>query len=155
MPIWLFKTEPEEFSIDDLKRVGVEPWTGIRNYQARNFLRDQARVGDRVYLYHSSCAVPAVVGVGRIASSTYPDPSQFQPDSDYFDPASTPEQPRWLCLDIEYERHLKRPLTLEELKQHAPALDGILLLKRGNRLSLFQIDPAHELELLRLEQNHE
>lgn len=151
MTAWVFKTEPEEFSIDDLQRVQVEPWTGIRNYQARNSLRDVAKVGDTVYLYHSSCAVPAVVGVAEIAGSTYPDPLQFRPDSDYFDPGAKPEEPRWLCLDIRYKRHLKRELTLEELKNHAGELEGLLLLKRGNRLSVFPIDRAHEQFLLKLE----
>lgn len=151
MTAWVFKTEPDEFSIDDLQRVQVEPWTGIRNYQARNSLRDVAKPGDTVYLYHSSCAVPALVGVAEITGDTYPDPLQFKPDSDYYDPGARAEEPRWLCLDIRYRRHLKRPLSLEELKGHADALDGILLLKRGNRLSVFPISAAHEKYLLKLE----
>lgn len=147
---WLFKTEPEEFSIDDLKRVGREPWTGIRNYQARNLLRDQAKVGDQVFVYHSSCAVPGVVGVAEIVSASYPDPSQFDPNSDYYDPASKPAEPRWLCLDVAYNRQLKRPLTLEQLKT-AASLDGFLLLKRGNRLSLFPVPEQFADQLLNME----
>lgn len=151
MTAWVFKTEPEEFSIDDLQRVQVEPWTGIRNYQARNSLRDVAKPGDTVYLYHSSCAVPALVGVAEIATSTYPDPLQFKPDSDYFDPGAKPEEPRWLCLDLRYRRHLKRAIPLTELKQHAADLEDLLLLKRGNRLSVFPISRTHETYLLALE----
>lgn len=151
MAYWLFKSEPDEFSIDDLRRVGTEPWTGIRNYQARNFLRDSVKPDDTIFFYHSSCAVPAVVGLARAVGDAYPDPSQFKSDSDYFDPDSRPEEPRWLCLDVRYERHLKAPITLEYLKTQATDFDGFLLLKRGNRLSLFPVDPHHAAQLLALE----
>jgi predicted RNA-binding protein with PUA-like domain len=151
MAYWLFKSEPDEFSIDDLQRVGIEPWTGIRNYQARNYLRDSVKPDDIILFYHSSCAVPAIVGLARAVGDAYPDPSQFIADSDYFEPASTPEQPRWLCLDVRYERHLRAPITLDFLKTKAEQFDGLLLLKRGNRLSLFPVDSAHAKQLLALE----
>ena len=151
MADWLFKSEPDTFSIDDLQRVGQEPWTGVRNYQARNLLRDQVQVDDRVFFYHSSCEVPAIVGLARVVSTAYPDPTQFDPKSEYHDPGSTPAQPRWLCVDVGYERHLRRPLALTELKQHAEALEEFILLRRGNRLSLFPVSPAHARYLLQLE----
>ena len=153
MAYWLFKSEPDEFSIDDLKRVGTEPWTGIRNYQARNFLRDSIKPDDSIFFYHSSCAVPAVVGLARAVGMAYPDPTQFKANSDYFDPASTPEQPRWLCLDVRYERHLRAAITLDFLKTRADDFEGFLLLKRGNRLSLFPVDAHDAAKLLELEQS--
>ena len=103
---WLMKSEPDAFSIDDLERVGVEPWTGVRNYQARNFMRDGMQVGDGVLFYHSNCAVPGIVGTATVASGTYPDETQFDPTSDYFDPKSTREQPRWYLVDVAFERKL-------------------------------------------------
>ena len=140
--LWLFKSEPDAYSIDDLKRDRRAPWDGIRNYQARNMLRDDTRVGDRVLFYHSSCAEPAVVGIARIASKPYPDPSQFDPESKYHDPKSTPEAPRWLLVDLAFERKLRRPITLAELKEH-PALGEFRLNHRGNRLSIFPVDREH------------
>ena len=95
MAFWLMKSEPEEFSIDNLAVCGREPWTGVRNYQARNFMRDQMQIGDGVFFYHSNCAVPGIVGIARVACEAYPDPTQFDPESDYFDPKSSPEAPRW------------------------------------------------------------
>lgn len=151
MGYWLFKSEPDEFSIDDLARVGTEPWTGIRNYQARNFLRDSVKPDDTIFFYHSSCAAPGIVGLARAVGTAYPDPSQFRPDSHYHDPDSSPEQPRWLCLDVRYERHLRAPITLERLKTLAADFEGLLLLKRGNRLSLFPVDSHHAQQLLQLE----
>ena len=142
MNFWLFKSEPDAYSIDDLARDGRTPWTGIRNYQARNMLRDDTRVGDRLLFYHSSCAEPAVAGIARIASKPYPDPSQFDPQSEYHDPKSMPEAPRWQLVDIAFERKLRRPITLEELKAH-PALGGFRLTQRGNRLSIFPVDREH------------
>jgi len=139
---WVMKSEPDAYSIDDLERDGMEPWDGIRNYQARNFIRDDMRIGDRVLFYHSSCAVPAVVGIAKVASEAYPDPTQFDPRSRYYDPKSSEEEPRWLLVDIAFERKLRRPIPLTELKDH-PGLADFRLTMRGNRLSVFPVDEAH------------
>jgi predicted RNA-binding protein with PUA-like domain len=148
---WLLKSEPEEFSIDDLARVGREPWSGVRNYQARNFMRDEMQVGDGVLFYHSNCKPPGVVGIARVASRAYPDPTQFDPDSDYHDPASDPDAPRWLLVDIAFERKLDRCITLDELKAQAEALGDRPLLRRGNRLSVLPVSKAQWRHILSLE----
>jgi predicted RNA-binding protein with PUA-like domain len=145
------KSEPDAFSIDDLQKVGVEPWNGVRNYQARNHMR-QMQVGDGVLFYHSSCAVPAVVGIAKVASAAYPDPTQFDPKSDYFDAKSTREEPRWSLVDVAFERKLKRAIPLEEIKQHADALgEGFALTQRGSRLSVSPVSAAQWKLLLSLE----
>ena len=137
------KSEPDECSIDDaLGAPGATvPWTGVRNYQARNFMRDAMRVGDGVLFYHSSCAQPGIVGLAQVASTAYPDPTQFDPASPYFDPTSTREAPRWLLVDVLVLKKT-RNLTLPELRAD-PALTDMLLLKRGNRLSITPVAPAH------------
>lgn len=148
---WLMKSEPDEFSIDELERRGTEPWTGVRNYQARNFMRDAMRVGDRILFYHSSCAEPGVVGIARVAGPPRPDPTQFDPSSDYFDPRSKPEEPRWILVDVAFERRLRRPVGLAEIRRHAPALEGLALLNTGNRLSVMPILPSHYALIVGLE----
>ena len=149
---WLMKSEPDAFSIDDLQRVGVEPWTGVRNYQARNFMRDGMQVGDGVLFYHSNCAVPGIVGTATVASKTYPDETQFNPKSDYYDPKSTREQPRWQLVDIAFERKLKRTIALDEIKQRADSLgEEFALIRRGNRLSVLPVSAAQWKTLLSLE----
>lgn len=148
---WLMKSEPDAFSIDDLQKVGVEPWNGVRNYQARNHMR-QMQVGDGVLFYHSSCAIPAVVGIAKVASVAYPDPTQFDPKSDYFDAKSTREEPRWSLVDVAFERKLKRAIPLEEIKQHTDALgEGFALTQRGSRLSVSPVTAAQWKLLLSLE----
>ena len=147
---WLMKSEPDTFSIDDLARVGTEPWTGVRNYLARNYLRDEMRVGDGVLFYHSSCAEPGVAGLAEVASEAYPDPTQFDRKSDYHDPKSTPEQPRWQLVDVAFTRKLARTITLAELKAD-PRLDGFALLQRGNRLSILPVTKAQWNRILSLE----
>ncbi|WP_242110215.1 EVE domain-containing protein [Luteimonas aquatica] len=148
---WLMKTEPDAFSIDDLKRVGTEPWTGVRNYQARNFMR-QMQVGDGVLFYHSSCEVPGIVGVAKVACAAYPDPTQFDAKSDYFDPKSTPEEPRWQMVDVSFERKFKRVLPLEEIKRHSAELgEEFALIRRGSRLSVLPVTAAQWKLLLSLE----
>jgi predicted RNA-binding protein with PUA-like domain len=147
---WLMKSEPNEYSIDDLERDGREPWDGIRNYQVRNMFRDEMKVGDRAFFYHSSCKVPAVVGVMKIASEAYPDPTQFDPEDKHYDPKSDPGNPRWLLVDVEFERKLARPIPLAELKA-APGLDGFRLIKRGNRLSVFPVSKKHWDRVLGME----
>ncbi|MBK8283954.1 MAG: EVE domain-containing protein [Ahniella sp.] len=147
---WLFKSEPEEFSIDDLKRVRKEPWTGVRNYQARNFMRDQMRVGDLGFFYHSNCPVPGIVGILRIATPASADRLQFVPDSDYFDPTSDPANPRWACVDVAFERKLARTITLDELKARDD-LGDFALTRRGNRLSILPVTTAQWSTILNLE----
>jgi predicted RNA-binding protein with PUA-like domain len=144
---WLMKSEPDAYSIDDLMHDGRTPWDGIRNYQARNMMRDDMRVGDEVLFYHSSCAEPAVVGVARVASGPYADPTQFDRESKYFDPKSSKDEPRWSLVDIEFIRKLDHPIPLAELKER-PDLDGMTLLKRGNRLSIMPVSAEHWKRIL-------
>jgi predicted RNA-binding protein with PUA-like domain len=148
---WLMKSEPDAFSIEDLQRVGIEPWNGVRNYQARNNMR-QMQVGDGVLFYHSSCDVPGIVGTATVASAPYPDPTQFDPKSDYFDPKSTREEPRWSLVDVKFERKFKRTVSLDEIKQHADALgEEFALIRRGSRLSVLPVSAAQWKFLLSLE----
>jgi len=149
---WLMKSEPHTFSLDDLRqRPGRrEPWDGVRNYQARNFIRDGLCQGDGVFFYHSSCAEPGIVGIAKVASTARPDPSQFDPDSPYFDPDSKPEAPRWFLVDVQYVRHLQRNITLQQLKAHADQLEGFALLKRS-RLSVMPVATPHWEFILALE----
>jgi len=138
MHYWLMKTEPDEFSIDHLAKKKVEPWTGVRNYQARNFMRDGMQVGDGVLFYHSSCAEPGVAGIAEVGSAAYPDPTQFDRKSDYYDPISRRDEPRWVLVDVKFKRKLKRVITLTELKDR-PELEGFALIHRGNRLSVLPV----------------
>jgi predicted RNA-binding protein with PUA-like domain len=148
---WLMKTEPQDFSIDDLARVGTEPWTGVRNFQARNFMR-QMQPGDGVLFYHSSTEIPGIYGIAEVASSAYPDPTQFDHSSKYFDEKSRPERPRWYLVDVRYVRKLKRGIPLEEIRGHADALgEDFALTRRGSRLSVMPVDAAQWKLLLSLE----
>jgi predicted RNA-binding protein with PUA-like domain len=137
MRYWLMKSEPDEFSIDALKKAKVEPWSGVRNYQARNYMREMS-VGDGVLFYHSSCDEPGVVGIAEIAGEAHPDPTQFDKRSDYYDAASKREEPRWLQVDVRFKRKLARTIALTELKERAE-LDDFALVKRGNRLSVMPV----------------
>lgn len=136
---WLFKTEPDAYSIDDLARDGRTRWDGIRNYQARNRLRDEVNAGDRVLVYHSSCAVPAVVGIATVGGTAEPDPSQFDPESPYYDPRSSPQAPRWVMVTLAYQAHLPTPVTLKQIKTD-PVFAELELVHRG-RLSIQVVDP--------------
>lgn len=138
---WLMKSEPDECSIDDAlaSPQATVAWTGVRNYQARNFMRDQMRPGDGVLFYHSSCAEPGIAGIARVASGTRADPTQFDPASPYHDPRSPEDSPRWLLLDVQALRKT-RLMPLAELRQH-PELAGMRLLQRGNRLSVMEVQP--------------
>ena len=146
---WLMKSEPDVFSIDDLARRGREKWDCIRNYQARNMMRDEMRIGDEIFFYHSSCKQPAIVGISRVCSGPYPDPTQFDRKSTYYDPKSTSDVPRWILVDVEFVRKLKRPITLVEIKSHA-ALADMILTRRGNRLSIMPVDQRHWDFIMRL-----
>ncbi len=140
---WLMKSEPDVFSIDDLARAKKQTtgWDGVRNYQARNLLRDEIAAGDGVLYYHSSVDPPAVVGLARVVKAGYPDPTQFDPKSDYHDPDSQPDAPRWFSVDIAFDRKLPRPVTLPELRAD-PALGDMVLLRRGSRLSVQPVTAA-------------
>ncbi|GAB4201183.1 MAG: EVE domain-containing protein [Wenzhouxiangellaceae bacterium] len=151
MAYWLMKSEPDTFGIDDLKAVKQEPWDGVRNYQARNFMRDDMKAGDKVFFYHSNTKPPGIVGIAKVVGKAYPDPTQFDPDSKYFDPKSDPDNPRWQLVDVKYVRKLKRCISLDELKQHAQALDGMPLLRKGNRLSIMPVTDEHWDYILNLE----
>lgn len=142
MTYWLMKSEPDAYSVDDLEKDRVEPWDGVRNYQARNMIRDDMKPGDKAFFYHSSCEVPAIVGIMKIASKAYPDPTQFDRRSKYYDPKSTEEAPRWYVVDVAFERKLARPITLRQMKEH-PGLEGFALTRRGNRLSVFPVSEKH------------
>ena len=134
------KSEPDVFSFDDLKKrpKKTEPWNGVRNYQARNFMRDEMKMGDHILFYHSSCEVPGVYGIAKVGSKPYPDSTQFDPMSEYFDPKATLENPRWFLVDVTYEMDLKHHVALEELKKHKK-LEEMRLLQRGNRLSILPV----------------
>ncbi|HEY2681942.1 MAG TPA: EVE domain-containing protein [Steroidobacteraceae bacterium] len=141
MNYWLFKSEPDAFGVDDLSKKPKQTaaWDGVRNYQARNMLRDSIKKGDQGFFYHSSCEVPGVVGIVSIAKEGYPDASAFDPKSDYYDPESKREAPRWFVVDVKLERKLKRIITLEELRERASKLADFALLRRGNRLSVMPV----------------
>ena len=129
------KSEPETYGIDDLRDFKTDHWDGIRNYQVRNFFRDQMKVGDKAFFYHSNCKEPGIVGLMEIASEAYPDHTAFDKKEKYFDAKSDPENPRWLMLDVKYIRHTKRNISLSELREH-PFLEEMRLLQKGNRLSV-------------------
>jgi predicted RNA-binding protein with PUA-like domain len=151
MRYWLMKSEPDAFSIDDLKRVRREPWSGVRNYQARNYMRDDMQVGDGILFYHSNCEVPGVTGIARVASRPYPDPTQFEPEGDYWDPKATSEAPRWFLVDVAFKRKLRRTITLTELKDHPALGDDFALTRRGNRLSVLPVTAAQWQTILDME----
>ncbi len=138
MARWLVKSEPDVYSIDDLKAQKVTTWEGVRNYQARNYLRAMAK-GDEVLFYHSNCDEPGVVGIATVARTAYPDPTQFDPAHKYFDPASNPADPRWSLVDVRFKRKLPRTVTLTELKARADELGEFPLVRKGNRLSVIPV----------------
>ena len=139
---WLMKSEPDEFSIDDLAAAPEKstPWFGVRNYVARNFMRDTMRIGDGVLFYHSSCEVPGIYGLAEVSSTPHPDATQFQKKSPYYDPKAKKEEPRWMLVDVKYVRKT-RVLSLDELRTY-PELAEMIVLKRGNRLSITPVTPA-------------
>ena len=150
MQYWLMKSEPDTYSIDDLQSFVVDHWDGIRNYQVRNFFRDQMEVGDQAFFYHSNCKVPGIVGTMEIASKAYPDHTAFNPNEKYFDSKSDPENPRWLMVDVRYIRHLDRMITLGELRLQKQIAD-MKLLQRGNRLSVLPLSKKEWQYILNME----
>ena len=152
MRYWLMKSEPDDCSIDDLAAMPNQSvaWYGVRNYQARNFMRDVMKVGDGVLFYHSSCPEPGIAGIAEVSSTSYPDPTQFDPKSDYFDAKSSHAEPRWSLVDVKFKRKLKRTITLTELKDRTE-LAGFALTQRGNRLSVLPVTKAQWDFILSLE----
>ena len=146
---WLMKSEPDVYGIDDLARDGSTGWEGVRNYQARNFMRDAMRVGDLVLFYHSNAEPPGVAGLARVAGGAEPDPTQFDPGSEYFDAGSKPEDPRWLHVRVGFVERFAEVVPLEVLRNDA-ALAGMALLQRGQRLSVQPVSPAHFARVLAL-----
>ena len=142
MRYWLMKSEPDEFSIDDLAKAPKQTtaWFGVRNYQARNFMRDDMRVGDRAFFYHSSCPEPGIAGIVEISRLAYPDATQFDPTSDYYDPRSTQDAPRWVNVDVKLVR--KTPLVSVQTLRDTKGLQDMVTLRRGNRLSITPVTPA-------------
>ncbi len=140
MRYWLIKSEPDAYSIDDLARDKQTPWSGVRNYQARNFMRDQMKAGDRAFYYHSNCATPGIVGIAEVACAAYPDATQFDRKSHYYDEKATPESPRWMNVDVRFLKK-SRLVSLAELRGHAE-LANLRILAKGSRLSVTPVDPA-------------
>jgi len=146
---WLMKSEPDVYSIDTLESEGKTHWEGVRNYQARNFMRDEMSIGDQVLFYHSNTKPPGVVGLAEVCSEPYPDFTAWDKKSPYFDPKTDPESPRWMMVDVAYKETFKRLVTLDELKEH-PDLEEMLVIRRGMRLSVQPVDKDHFDTVLRL-----
>ena len=144
------KSEPDVYSIDNLAKDGREMWDSIRNYQARNMMRDDMKIGDEIFFYHSNCKEPGIVGIMKVASEPYPDPIQFDKKSRYFDEKSSKDNPRWILVDVEYVRKLSRNITLTEIKG-VKSLEDMILTRRGNRLSIMPVEKKHWNKILSLE----
>lgn len=154
MKHWLIKTEPSVFGIDDLAAAPARTtsWEGVRNYQARNLIRDQIKKGDQALLYHSSCEVPGVAGIVRVVRAAYPDRTALDRRDDHYDPASSADNPRWYTFDVQLVRRLKRVISLDELRAYASKqLAGMIVLRAGNRLSVTPVEEAHWRFILLLE----
>lgn len=140
---WLFKREADHFDMDQLIKKGKPvPWKNVRNFTVRNWIRDEMKPGDRVLLYQSRTDDPAVLGIGEIAREPYPDPAQFDPKSPYYDPKATKEKPIWYMVDVKPVKAFKKPVTLAEMRAN-PALDGMMVLRKGNRFSMTPVEPEH------------
>jgi len=148
MQYWLMKSEPDEFSLADLQKRRREPWTGVRNYQARNFMR-AAKQGDVVLFYHSNCTEPGIVGLAEVTQTAFPDPTQFDKKSDYYDAKSTADNPRWSCVEVGYIETFPRLVSLEDLRQ-SPTLKSLLILRPGNRLSVTPVTAQEFREIKKL-----
>ena len=152
MNYWLMKSEPNAFSIDDLAKrpEQTEPWDGVRNYQARNMMRDGMKIGDQAYFYQSNCEIPGIVGIMEVVREGYPDHTAFDPQSKYFDPKSSPGNPRWFMVDVRYVRHTRRVIPLAELKAHEE-LESMPLVRKGSRLSIMPVSKREWESILKLE----
>ncbi len=153
MQYWLMKSEPDTFGIDHLAACpnGTDHWDGVRNYQARNMMRDQMQIGDQVFFYHSNTKVPGIVGIAEVVREGYPDHTALDPEGKYYDPKSDPDKPRWYMVEVKFVRKLKRTISLYELKEHADALEEFPLLRRGNRLSIMPVTEQQWEYILGLE----
>jgi predicted RNA-binding protein with PUA-like domain len=140
MKYWLMKSEPDTYSIDDLAKKSPAMWEGCRNWTVRNFMKDEMEIGDMAFFYHSSCVPPGVVGTMEVVSKSYPDPTQFDPKSDYYDPKSSPDKPRWVVVDMKFVEKFPRMVTLAELRE-MPGLEKMLVNRRGQRLSVMPVTP--------------
>ncbi len=149
MKYWLVKSEPSEYSIDRLQKEGKTLWSWVRNYQARNFMRDVMKLGDTVLFYHSSCAKVGIVGEGIVASEAYPDPTQFDTKSDYFDPKATPEKPIWYCVDISFHEKYSKIISLADIRS-SPELASMRILQKGNRLSITPVSQGEYAEIQKM-----
>jgi predicted RNA-binding protein with PUA-like domain len=151
MAYWLMKSEPDVYSIDHLRsqKRRTDHWDGIRNYQARNFMRDQMKTGDLAFFYHSNCSEPAVVGIMEIVSAAYPDHTAFDPNEKHFDAKSDPDNPRWLMVDVKFKKKLKMPITLQAIKAEKKLAD-MRLVQRGNRLSILPVTPGEWRHILKM-----
>jgi predicted RNA-binding protein with PUA-like domain len=151
MKYWLMKSEPEEFSIDDLKKrpKQTEHWDGVRNYQARNFMRDEMKKGDQVFFYHSNCDEPGIVGIASVVREGYPDFTAWDPKDKHYDPKTDPDNPRWIMVDIKYVQKFKHTVSLKTLKE-TPALKDMKLVQRGNRLSVMPVTKKEWDTILKL-----
>tara|TARA_B100001778_G_scaffold156084_1_gene128312 strand:- start:321 stop:803 length:483 start_codon:yes stop_codon:yes gene_type:complete len=150
MKYWLMKNEPEDYSIDDLKKDKTEPWDGIRNYQVRNMIRDDMRIGDLAFFYHSNCEIPGIYGIMTINSDAYPDHTAFNKKAKYYDSKSSRDKPTWLMVDVKYKRKMKNVITLKELKSHNK-LKNMRVVQKGNRLSITEVDKQDWDYILKLE----
>ena len=152
MRYWLMKSEPDAFGIDDLQTrpQQTEHWDGVRNYQARNMMRDEMKIGDQVFFYHSNCDEPGIVGIATVVREGYPDFTAFDPDNKHYDPKSNPDKPTWIMVDVQFVRKLRRTITLRELKLQT-ALSDLALLRRGNRLSIMPVTATQWEFILSLE----
>ncbi len=150
---WLIKSEPDCYSIDDLKRDKKTGWGGIRNYQARNFIRDKMKLGDLMLFYHSGANPPAVAGIAEVASTPYPDSTALDPKDDHYDPKSTKENPIWMQVDVKFKEKLLEPVSLNRIKQD-PALAGIMVSQKGSRLSVQPVSQAHFDHIVEISKRH-
>jgi predicted RNA-binding protein with PUA-like domain len=152
MRYWLMKSEPEEFGIDDLKKrpKQTEHWDGVRNYQARNFMRDDMKKGDQVFFYHSNCDEPGIVGIAEVVKEGYPDFTAWDPEDKHYDPKTDPENPRWMMVDIKFVRKFDKTITLKALKNNT-ALKDMRLIQRGNRLSVMPVEKWEWNAILKME----
>ena len=150
MKFWLMKNEPEDYSIDDLKKDVIEPWDGIRNYQVRNMIRDDMKKGDLAFFYHSNCEAPGIYGLMTIHKEAYPDHTAFDKKAKYYDVKSSKEKPTWLMVDVKYKRKMKRVITLTELKEHKK-LEDMRVVQRGNRLSITEVSKKNWEFILSIE----
>ncbi len=142
MTYWLMKSEPSEYSIEDLKKDKTTPWDGVRNYQARNFMRDQMKLNDKVLFYHSNASPPGIAGIGYVSKLAYPDFTAWDPKNKHFDPKSSPEKPIWMMVDVAFDKKFSRVIGLPELREKE-ALLSMLVLKKGMRLSIQPVEQAH------------